>query len=1272
MDTTLEELSAGALEELLKKKEIPNIPLLEDFFKNSPFERISIDTLSKEDLLCGQGKGFVKDSEKSVDLEFRFYELDDKILGFEFRALEVSFDSILARPVASFISAAAVGQNSCKFVYSSMFNKPISIKFGIEVWGKEVYGFFPESEKSDIKIGTWFVEPFGLKDVGNQLEYLSNVDLTSWVPEGINQAIKLSGFQVVWSQSLNKITFATFNFDLEDWPLLPEFQFKDVEAELFVSQSGPLGGGLAASLHLGASESVIIQCYAELRKGAFTIQGALEKELSLSKIQLFKDISFPDVTINDLELYLEKNADQTDISFRLEIGSGWKGLSSVVFFANLSYSGETVSKRGGIEAVLEIGSSAILVGARYEEEDWVFKGATSQIEIGSLLIFFSEKLKIPAPNFLKGVALKDLSLQYYSKSGFYTFQLSLSIPLNQKSFDLQLEVKHSETTKYSGTLQLYKMSFKGSFKNEEFAASWKGNMKLSDFIGQIGISSGFGELDIEITAVELSYNFGSKDWVFKIDLGTTKFYVQAEGEKYSMGFEMADFSIDQLPAIGKIPAAIVPQIKGLQVGYHSDDGLAFSGDLQIGTEKPIAIAPKEEKVETSNFPAKSEEKTKWIQIQKTVGTLHLERIGMEFQEGKIGFLVDLSMQGGGLTVSAVGVKVESPITAFKPELSIQGLGIGFKQGPIEMAGGLVHRDDEFMGDLIITTPTFSIKAIGAYSEVEGNPSLFVFAHLKYPLGGPPFFFVTGLAAGFGFNRQLKIPGVNEIANFPFVKWVVNKNSPDSVGAVIANLASSGIVSPAFGANWLAFGVQFTVFKLIDAFALAILKFGSRVEMDLLGLATLILPDKAFKYVKAELQIKATFIPDEGVLGIAGSLTKNSYVFHPDCHLTGGFAYFTWMKGPHAGDFVVTMGGYGKKFRPPAHYPKVNPLGLSWKIGALNIKGNLYFAMTPKALMAGGYLSAVWQSGGIRAWFNVQADFLMYYSPFQFYMKASISLGASFEIDLWITTVTMSIHLGVALVIQGPEFYGTAKIDLSIISFTIAFGESKKPEAYLEWNEFSQKYIPKKEGKFFDFQIVKGLVKEEKGQHVVNGEHLECLFSTSIPVNKELVVGPMGNKKLSSTIKSAITKDNKAFSGLTLLKTTGKIPNSLWGPQDLERKRPSGDPTRDSVISNVHLGYKINPKPRPIPSQTEKKSLEELILEKNECDLPWNTPTFSKGERGSDDLSKVSSEKIKKSIQTLGDEFAFLLSDLEVSELAKCLFISPANQPIDIDDRGLHV
>ncbi|MFX5914892.1 DUF6603 domain-containing protein, partial [Acinetobacter baumannii] len=50
----------------------------------------------------------------------------------------------------------------------------------------------------------------------------------------------------------------------------------------------------------------------------------------------------------------------------------------------------------------------------------------------------------------------------------------------------------------------------------------------------------------------------------------------------------------------------------------------------------------------------------------------------------------------------------------------------------------------------------------------GFNSLFLFLEASLPIGGPPQFQLSGLAGGFGFNSDVRLPTVDTLDEFPFV------------------------------------------------------------------------------------------------------------------------------------------------------------------------------------------------------------------------------------------------------------------------------------------------------------------------------------------------------------------------------------------------------------------------------------------------------------------------------------------------------------------------
>ncbi|CAE6848290.1 hypothetical protein R69746_07233 [Paraburkholderia aspalathi] len=528
---------------------------------------------------------------------------------------------------------------------------------------------------------------------------------------------------------------------------------------------------------------------------------------------------------------------------------------------------------------------------------------------------------------------------------------------------------------------------------------------------------------------------------------------------------------------------------------------------------------------------------------------------------------------------------------------------------------------------------------------DGDPSFFLYGVLDAPLGGPVFIVVTGVAAGFGLNRTLVVPDVDGVDAFPLVEWAVGDNPPSSlpgataddlekqISATLSSLASSGVVAPKIGEDWFAAGVRFTSFKLIDCFALATIRFVSDLEVDLLGLATVKVPPGPATptLAEAQLALKATIQPGTGLIAVTGQLTPNSYVLSKACKLTGGFALCMWVAGPHAGDFVLTIGGYSPQFTPPDHYPQVPRLGLAWQVSsALSVTGDMYFALTASAVMAGGGLKAVWHAGPVQAWFDVEADFLMAYKPFHYALSASVELGASVRVKLLFVHVTVSIHLGVGLEIWGPEFSGKARVNLKIVKFTISFGGGKTQPAPVGWSEFVTQLLPSQSSQGQNFalasarrsarqmlrplppaqadasapavvQIVatNGLVTTLSNTDgdlnwLVDRQTFRLQIQTVIPFknyssqgnvqlpdpgqeNLDFGVGPVGITSEGFQSRLEIIIKSSEDSQFQAVKVMGNVAKAMWEYRSVQNGIPQvGDPLNQTTIANVLTGFELFP------------------------------------------------------------------------------------------------
>jgi hypothetical protein len=477
-----------------------------------------------------------------------------------------------------------------------------------------------------------------------------------------------------------------------------------------------------------------------------------------------------------------------------------------------------------------------------------------------------------------------------------------------------------------------------------------------------------------------------------------------------------------------------------------------------------------------------------LSIQKQIGPVFIESIGVSYESQILSCSLNASVAVGPLSMSLDGLSFGSSLTAFKPTFNLHGLGVSYSEPPLTIAGELVNLAPtgaqyiQLEGGLMISTGEFTVAVFGYYGDESGFNSMFIFGDIAYDFGGPPAFFVTGLALGFGYNSKVTIPTIDEVATFPFIQVLPTSAVPNTnlLGGpnaspleVLNKILDPNLHSPAWvheekGSLWFAAGITFTSFELVNSQALLMVDVGSELVIALVGTSRAQFPQAGGEvtYANIELDLLLRFAPSEGVFSLQAVLASSSFLLDKACVLTGGFAFFVWFEvegrpdspgSRHAGDFVLTLGGYNPGFTPPAHYPTVPPVGFHWTMDStITIQGGAYFALTPAALMVGGNLQATYQSGHIKAWFDAHADVIIRWKPFWFDADIGLTLGASYTIDWGFTTSTISLEVGCELEFWGPPTGGSVTIDLYVISVTIPFGTPKNNTQQIKgWADVEQ-------------------------------------------------------------------------------------------------------------------------------------------------------------------------------------------------------------------------
>jgi hypothetical protein len=699
----------------------------------------------------------------------------------------------------------------------------------------------------------------------------------------------------------------------------------------------------------------------------------------------------------------------------------------------------------------------------------------------------------------------------------------------------------------------------------------------------------------------------------------------------------------------------------------------------------------------------TDDEVKWFQLNKKFGPVHLDRAGFKFDKGEVSALLDGGLTAMGLEIDLMGLSVTTKITDvkdghFDPVFKLEGLGLSFSKGGVGFAGALLHLKVKRNGDMVdeydglasVQAEGLRLAAIGSLTEVNNQTSLFLYAVLDYPLGGAPFFYVTGLAGGFGLNQKLVMPPVDQVSTFPLIQAALNPpkvpTDPGGASQFITDEMQKlhTYLQPSIGQYFGCAGIHFTSFELLDSFVVVSISFGREFELDLLGLSTLVVPSQLPAdeppLAKVSLQIVASFIPSEGIAIVQGRLTADSHILDPNCHLTGGFAFATWFgSNQHAGDFVVTLGGYHPDFQKPDHYPTVPRVGINWQITPqLSVTGGLYFALTPRALMAGGAMRAVFQTSldlgiatvDVKAWFILGADFIVYWKPFHYSAHLYVDIGISVVIH-FLGTHDIELDAAADLQVWGPRFGGHAHISFTIIGikigFDVDFGAKPPAPPALDWDVKDLADAPKSFRKSFlppDEQIVsvaisQGLVRKVEHDakatlegvagdnqndvwHVINPKDFRVHTSSAIPIkncttaikpadkneklsdfpsNNDFGIAPMDKTKdqVKTFHQIVVTRDGQpAESQFVARPLYNHVPGGLWAEKN------SSDINAQRLIENATVGFEIVPGKSPVSGHTQPIKRDLLKFNKHDMENAYtdqSIKTFTATEKPTDDPAK---------------------------------------------------
>ena len=623
-------------------------------------------------------------------------------------------------------------------------------------------------------------------------------------------------------------------------------------------------------------------------------------------------------------------------------------------------------------------------------------------------------------------------------------------------------------------------------------------------------------------------------------------------------------------------------------------------------------------------------------FKKKAGPLSISNIGLKYADKKLHINFTATFDLGPLAFSLIGFGINLEVRGLQDVSllppSLDGLSVAFEKTPLTIAGIFRHGEDSsleyYAGGLIVGWVPYQLQAAGFYGEARkggdanSSPltSVFVFARLQGPLLTLEFAEISGVTGGFGYNSEVRVPTADQIIDFPFIKPSTLDGATGSALSALEKLtspAADGWFAPRDNTYWAAAGMKIDAFEMIALDAVAVVQFGQPIKLGLFAVGLVDIPTakSPLKFAHVELGIAIVIDLDYGIVIAEAQLSPNSYILHPDCHLTGGFALYYWFDAPHAdraliGDFVFTLGGYHQAFQVPEGYPNPPRLGISWSLGSnLSLTGEAYFAMTPKVCMGGGRLHAAYHAGPIGAWFDAFVNFLINYKPFYFQATASICVGVSLSIDFLFIHTQESIEVGADLTMWGPPLAGRVHVDIKVKQFDIYFGESSSSNPPVSLLEFYHLVLQASSGgagtstatpqqdEGHTFLAQSGLIndsdkpaRERNQTWTVRGGALSLVVGCKMAIGRadqtgspednhveyttnKIYARPMRlTEPLTSTLKLSITRAGleTAVQAWGMDKVLKSVPTGLWG----RCKHPNHP---------FHSLHRLLPSPHPVHS-----------------------------------------------------------------------------------------
>ena len=350
-----------------------------------------------------------------------------------------------------------------------------------------------------------------------------------------------------------------------------------------------------------------------------------------------------------------------------------------------------------------------------------------------------------------------------------------------------------------------------------------------------------------------------------------------------------------LPGVAKLPDPV-----GQGIAFDADIRLGeTTKHLHAGVTPPPAVAPPGSPPPAvppagsgapapagswpAQIPASSADPVKWLDVNRQFAVFSLARIGAGYRDNVLLFAVDASVAVGPLAFSLQALSVGSPLDKFEPVFSLDGLALDFGRPPITIGGAFLRVTETvngktvtaYYGELIVGIGEFALKAVGGWMPETDS----FFLYLRRRRAARRAALPVHHRAGRRVRHQLpasRCRRSTQVGSFVLLPGPAARRGGGAGrdDQVTWSPRWASTITPVPGEYWVAAGIEFTTFEMIQSQVVVSVEFGVEVQIGVVGVVTMTFPtgagDAAIAHV--EVDIVASFTPSTGLLAVDGKLS----------------------------------------------------------------------------------------------------------------------------------------------------------------------------------------------------------------------------------------------------------------------------------------------------------------------------------------------------------------------------------------------------------------